>query len=201
VSVFEREVQVSVRQGSTRPLLADPLGSPAGGGRQPAARVPDAPVAERFLPGQQADVAGGRVLRIWHPDVANSVRLQSRQLVFNAAPLGEVASEFNRYNETQLHVEGPIRDRQVSGVFSTDHPQSLVLFLQRDPSLLVSRKDSGCVFLHVQCRKGGPPKPTGRASRRSPAFIRSSIGEPQVLQHQLTQGADQPLAPQNASGS
>jgi ferric-dicitrate binding protein FerR (iron transport regulator) len=88
-------------------------------------------------------VAGGRVVRIWHPDVANSVRWRSHQLVFNATPLVEVASEFNRYNETQLHVEGPIRDRQISGVFSTDHPQSLVLFLQRDPSLLVSREDSG----------------------------------------------------------
>jgi transmembrane sensor len=69
VSVLEGEVQVSVRQGSPRPLLADPLGSPAGRGRQSAARVPDAPVAQRLLPGQQgrrggrarcADLAPGR---------------------------------------------------------------------------------------------------------------------------------------------
>ena len=88
--------------------------------------------------GEQASVANGLIVRESKPDVGRAVAWRNRSLSFSSASLAEVAAEFNRYNKSQIHVEGDaVRERQLSGVFSADHPQSVILFLAKDESLSV----------------------------------------------------------------
>ena len=71
-------------------------------------------------------------------DVTNAVAWRQRQLVFRRATLAEVADEFNRYNQVQIHIEGDaVRGKRLSGTFSADRPQTLILYLTRDNSLSV----------------------------------------------------------------
>ena len=92
----------------------------------------------RLAAGEQASVAGGLVVKESKPDVNRAVAWRERTLSFSGASLAEVANEFNRYNKTQIRIEGDaVRERQLSGVFSADHPQSMILFLAKDESLSV----------------------------------------------------------------
>ena len=67
-----------------------------------------------------------------------AVAWRRRELVFERTPLNEVAAEFNRYNRQQLRVSGGALSRkEISGIFSADYPQSLILFLRKDSNLEV----------------------------------------------------------------
>jgi transmembrane sensor len=105
-----------------------------------ASITPDAVHSDdtRLTAGEQASVAGGLVVKESKPDVSRALAWRERTLSFSGASLAEVASEFNRYNKTQIRIEGDaVRERQLSGVFSADHPQSMILFLAKDESLSV----------------------------------------------------------------
>ncbi len=92
----------------------------------------------RLSAGEEASVASGQVMKKPTPDVKRALAWRDRTLSFSGATLADVASEFNRYNKVQIHIEGDaVRERHLSGVFSADHPQSVILFLAKDESLSV----------------------------------------------------------------
>jgi transmembrane sensor len=88
--------------------------------------------------GESARVSAGHVEKELVRDVEAQIAWQHQKLVFEDARLEEVAAEFNRYNKSQLRIEGALgRTRRLSGTFDALHPQSLLLYLQKDAALSV----------------------------------------------------------------
>lgn len=82
--------------------------------------------------GRRAEVRGTRVLTKQLQSLAPIIAWQSRRLVFEGEALATVASEFNRYNENQIVIQGDeLGKERISGVFDVDQPQALVRFLER----------------------------------------------------------------------
>jgi transmembrane sensor len=98
--------------------------------------------------GEEANVGGnGPTLKRSAADIPKAVAWRRRQLVFRDDPLAKVAAEFNRYNRLQIQVEGAAAQaKQLIGVFDADDPRSLMLFLEKDPSLVVERGDDRIVI-------------------------------------------------------
>ena len=64
-------------------------------------------------------------------DAQRTTAWMRRQIVFEHEPLERVAAEFNRYAPTPIEIDTPgLRNRQVSGVFATDDPESFIAFLR-----------------------------------------------------------------------
>ena len=56
----------------------------------------------------------------------------------------EIVAEFNRYNRRRLILDDAVvATLEVSGVFGTHDPESLVLFLERVPDIEVQRSADG----------------------------------------------------------
>jgi transmembrane sensor len=109
-------------------------------------RAESAPAIPSMTAGEQAIARRDRVSRVAMPDVQRSVAWQRRELVFQQTPLAEVAAEFNRYNRQQLRVTGVgLERKQISGIFSADYPQSLILFLRKDPALEVREMEDSWI--------------------------------------------------------
>ena len=87
-----------------------------------------------------ADAAGTPMPQ--HADVLATTAWMQRKLIFEGSKLSDVVSEFNRYNRRQLVIEDPrLADFQISGVYSSTDPASLVLFM-RDQGLNVTEGDN-----------------------------------------------------------
>lgn len=128
VSVVEGIVQVS-----TLPV-------PSGGG--------SADDGERLIAGEQVRVSSaGELVRTAGVEIDRIMAWRERKLIFRDEPLADIVAEFNRYNDTQLIVEGTaIRERRITGVFNADDPGALVAFLSRDSSLSVQSREDGIVI-------------------------------------------------------
>jgi transmembrane sensor len=75
-------------------------------------------------------------------NVAAATAWTRRSLVFDSAPLTEVAQEFNRYNTRPLVIVGTqLAEFHVSGVFSSVEPSLLLRFLRGQPELAVEETD------------------------------------------------------------
>jgi transmembrane sensor len=76
-------------------------------------------------------------------NVATATAWTQRSLVFDSAPLTEVAEEFNRYNTRQLLIKDTreVADIHISGVFSSADPALLLRFLRTQPELVVEETD------------------------------------------------------------
>jgi transmembrane sensor len=76
-------------------------------------------------------------------NVAAATAWTQRSLVFDSAPLTEVAEEFNRYNTRQLVIEDTrdVADIHISGMFSSADPALLLRFLRTQPELVVEETD------------------------------------------------------------
>jgi transmembrane sensor len=75
-------------------------------------------------------------------NVAAATAWTRRSLVFDSAPLTEVAQEFNRYNTRPLVIVDPqLAEFHVSGVFSSVEPSLLLRFLRGQPELAVEVTD------------------------------------------------------------
>lgn len=107
----------------------------------------DAASGERLNAGEQAQVSpSGSLLRV-SAEIERVMAWRERRLVFRDQPLADVAQEFNRYNDTQLVVEGiATRARRMTGVFDADDPGALIAFLERDPVLSVNSREGSIVI-------------------------------------------------------
>jgi len=96
-----------------------------------------------LVAGEEAVVSpDGRILKQTAAAPSTALAWRQRRLVFRDNTLADVAAEFNRYNETQIRVEGDgARNRLLTGAFEADNPQGLILFLRQDESL--ETKDEG----------------------------------------------------------
>lgn len=75
-------------------------------------------------------------LHINHANIAAATAWTTRQLVFDATPLADVAEEFNRHNNRRLIVDmQQLADFHVSGTYSFTNPNSLLLFLRSQPGI------------------------------------------------------------------
>ena len=80
-------------------------------------------------------------------EIDRIVAWRERRLIFRSEPLASIAAEFNRYNDTQLLIEGPTTTaRLVTGVFDADNPGALVAFLEGDPQLSVESRGNEVVI-------------------------------------------------------
>lgn len=127
VSVVEGAVEVALTQSGSSP----------GEGR-----------SVRLSAGEQLDVApSGMLSPQRNADVDRVMAWRERRLIFRDEPLAQIASEFNRYNERPLIVEGPAtRSRRITGVFHADDPGALIAFLERDADLSVQIRDDKIVI-------------------------------------------------------
>ena len=129
----EVDVQSQGNEGSALPQRAH---------IDPYAPTPAIPEPAHLITGERASVDLEGQIRRDARNVQLAQDWQQRQLVFDNAPLAEVAAEINRYNRAQIVVEGKdLGARPISGTFSADHPQALVLFLQkRDERVVVDNQ-------------------------------------------------------------
>jgi len=95
---------------------------------------------KRLGAGEQARVShDGEIVKRDLPDLKQIVAWRDRTLVFRGDSLEDVATQFNRYNELQVRLEGDlVRSKRLTGVFDADDPRSLILFLRRDPTLQIT---------------------------------------------------------------
>jgi len=72
--------------------------------------------------------------------VGQALAWAEHKIVFKHRPLGEVASEFNRYGSASVDIEdADLRALPVSGMFDAGDTDSFVAFLQTLPGVRVER--------------------------------------------------------------
>lgn len=97
--------------------------------------------------GEQVTVTTQEVPRPMRINVAAATAWTQRQLVLEAAPLIEVAEEFNRYSARKLIIEDDgVPQLHLSGVFKTD-PDFLIQYLRERPDITV--RDDG-TEIHIR---------------------------------------------------
>ena len=75
-------------------------------------------------------------------DTSRALAWSEGRLVFDGVPLREVAEQFNRYNRTQLLIEGEALSRRpVNGVFEASDPETLVAFISAGAQVSVTHPD------------------------------------------------------------
>lgn len=92
--------------------------------------------------GEEADIRrDGSISPREHPIVSNTVAWRQHRLVFDNATLEEMATEFNRYNQSvRLRVEGLEGARhRFDGSFEATDPQSFIEMLSKEPDLAIER--------------------------------------------------------------
>jgi transmembrane sensor len=92
--------------------------------------------------GEQVTVTPEAIAVPHRADANVATAWMQRRLIFQGSKLSDVVDEFNRYNRTQLVIEDPrLKDLQISGVYSSTDPASLLRFL-RDQGVRVTDSDS-----------------------------------------------------------
>jgi len=89
--------------------------------------------------GEQLTVTAEAAQKTVNPNIAGATAWREREIVFESATLSDVAEEFNRYNPRQLVIEDPqLYGFHISGVFSSNDPDSLINFLRQRPGVKVT---------------------------------------------------------------
>lgn len=79
-----------------------------------------------------------------------------RRLVFDATPLSTIVAEFNRYNHRRLVLDdATLATLELSGVFSSNDPEVLILFLERIAAVKVVPSADGSE-LRIQAALAAP---------------------------------------------
>jgi transmembrane sensor len=102
----------------------------------------------RLVAGEQAHLSlTGELLGKEPADLDRISAWRARRLIFRDQPLSDIATEFNRYNATQLVVEGSRTGaRRMTGVFDADDPSALLSFLERESDIVIDRRDTSIVI-------------------------------------------------------
>ncbi len=100
--------------------------------------------------GQQLRHQSGTALRQPEPvELEQATAWQSRRLVINDRPLGELIAELNRYRAGHIFLSGAdLTKLRISGVFSLDHPDSTLDTVQAVLGLKQTRLGNWWVVLH-----------------------------------------------------
>jgi transmembrane sensor len=154
VSVLDGVVQVTTTD--THPSASLPPEVRREAEAKEASELSGGAAAIRLAAGDEAVVREGKVVRAATPDVRRAVAWQDRQLVFNGDRIGYIAEQFNRYNSTQIRVEGALAERRMGGTFDVDDPMPMVRYLARDPHVEVIKTDSQIV---IRRRDAAPETP------------------------------------------
>jgi transmembrane sensor len=94
----------------------------------------------RLAAGEQARISRSGVTRKTTPNVVDAVAWRDRVLVFQGTSIAEVAAEYNRYNTSQVRIEDKdIGQRQLSGTYSADRPETLVRYIEEAFQVPVTR--------------------------------------------------------------
>lgn len=103
-------------------------------------------VAVEALRSDTANVAS-TVASVSAPEIRRALAWQERRLEFDAIPLAEVASEFNRYNRRKLVIGDPLlAAKRFSGTFRADSYESFVQLLEADFDVAVTRNEREIVL-------------------------------------------------------
>ncbi len=112
---------------------------------------------EKYASGQAAVLTAGKQVTVQPSGTAEPVRdvdtaralaWAEGRLVFDSAPLSEVAEEFNRYNHVQLRIEGDeLGRRPVSGVFQASDPETLIAFVRAGARVSVTYQDQQRILI------------------------------------------------------
>jgi transmembrane sensor len=126
-------VEITVIQGEIAVFTAAPSGLQAAG------EVP-APV-QRVTAGYQVHVdAAGVSAQPVRADENQTLGWVQHKIVFDHRPLGEVATEFNRYGGIPVEIEdAELRALPVSGMFDAGDTESFITFLETLPGARVER--------------------------------------------------------------
>ena len=102
--------------------------------------------------GQRADLAlATRSMDIAPAKVRAVQSWRLGQLVFERETLDRIAAQFNRYNRTRIEIADPrVAGMQVSGVFDTDDPDSLIAALDLLGGVAVDRSDPSVIRLSAR---------------------------------------------------
>jgi transmembrane sensor len=135
VTVLEGSVEVSA------PPARQPSGTPGG---LVAHVSPQATATSLELrAGQQVEVAASGLEQPTVANLESATAWTHRQIVFDSAPLTDVAREFNRYNHRQLRIDDPALGHVfITGVFSSSDSTSLLRFLREQPDLAVEESET-----------------------------------------------------------
>ena len=147
VTVIEGTVEVAPRASPATQVLGTPTDSPSNstGSAHPQG-------VAKLTVGDQAVVKSGS-LAIVATRIDNLEPVTAwtdRRLVFSETLLSDIVTEFNRYNHQRLILDdATVATLEVSGVFSTHDPESLVLFLERIADVEVEHSADGSE-IHVR---------------------------------------------------
>ena len=147
VSVIEGIVQIASGNSAAAGSSSDPKSLIAES--RVGVHAPPERTLFRLAAGEQATLsAGGHIVTRSSPElVAQVVAWRERRLEFREQSLGQIADEFNRYNSQVIRIaDDAVRNKRLTGVLDDDDPESLVLFLEKDPHIAVERSSDTIII-------------------------------------------------------
>ena len=139
---------ITVLEGRVAVLADSTALEPAAAGARPA--VPAGRMATDRMAGRSVYLAAGEQVTITAgtvsvPQPANRAAATAwtqRRLIFSASRLADVVEEFNRYNSRPIEIGDPgLESLEISGVYSSTDPASLLRFLEEQPYIRVEIRD------------------------------------------------------------
>lgn len=134
---------------------------------RPRKQTPTASATSRGVEGTESQAGDVAKLTVGHQAVvkSGSAEIQTisvsnlepvtawtaRRLVFDSTLLSDIVQQFNRYNHKRLVLDDPsLASLELSGVFGSNDPESLVLFLQRIADVeVVTSSDGSEIRIHA----------------------------------------------------
>ncbi len=133
---------------------------PAIGGEPPVRGSPSATVGDavvELLVGEQArfEPRKPQITTATLASIEPVTAWTERRLVFEATPLGEIIAQFNRYNADPLQLgDAALAELELSGVFDSNDPESLIEFLQHVRDVETVRRPDGALVIRSQVPVG-----------------------------------------------
>jgi transmembrane sensor len=94
-----------------------------------------------------AVVALASAMAVAPAQIDQALAWQERRLKFDAVPLSEVVSEFNRYNRHKLVIEDPtLAAQQFGGTFRPEGYETLISLLQQSFNVVADRRENATVI-------------------------------------------------------
>ena len=99
--------------------------------------------------GQQATVKeDGKITTLVHADVDKKTSWKAREMIFKNDSLEDVIYEFNRYNALQISIGSEQLSKiSVTGIFETNDPQSLLVFLESSGKAKIEKHSANNVTI------------------------------------------------------